>query len=146
MPLVAHRGPVGWKCSTEFIDLFGNAPEALRPYLTSFRHALVDLAAIQESTLSADIRLDAYLKAVKQPLTEVRGFILRRKQTLQNSPNMPEPYTGALALGPTYFSVGLHGLWIVPSTSTSSAVLLRRASLRQRAPDIWSYATMRRWG
>src|SRR5207253_11385315 len=29
---------------------------------------------------------------VKQPLPEVRGFILRRsKQTLQNSPNMPEP-------------------------------------------------------
>jgi len=29
---------------------------------------------------------------------------------LQNSPNMPEPYTGAEALGPTYFPVGLHRL------------------------------------
>ncbi len=47
---------------------------------------------------------------VKQPLTEVRGFILRSKQTLQNSPNMPELYTRAEALGPTYFPVGLHRL------------------------------------
>jgi hypothetical protein len=28
-------------------------------------------------------------EAVKQPLTEVRGFILKSKQTFQNSPNMP---------------------------------------------------------
>ena len=27
---------------------------------------------------------------------------------MQNSPNMPEPYTRAIALGPTYFPVGLH--------------------------------------
>jgi hypothetical protein len=47
---------------------------------------------------------------VKQPLTEVRGFILRSKQTLQHSPNMPEPYTRTEALGPTHFRVGLHRL------------------------------------
>jgi len=32
-----------------------------------------------------------YTACVKQPLTEVRSFILRSKQTLQYSPNMPEP-------------------------------------------------------
>ena len=37
----------------------------MRPYLTSFRHALVDLAASDDGSLSADIRLDAYLKAMK---------------------------------------------------------------------------------
>ena len=65
VPLVAHHGPRGWKCSTEFIDLFGNVPDPLRPYLTSFRHALVDLATVDDSALSTDIRLDAYLKAMK---------------------------------------------------------------------------------
>jgi predicted transposase/invertase (TIGR01784 family) len=65
VPLVAHHGPWGWKCSTEFIDLFGNVPDPLRPYLTSFRHALVDLATVDDSALSTDIRLDAYLKAMK---------------------------------------------------------------------------------
>ena len=29
---------------------------------------------------------------------------------MQNSPNIPEPYTRAEALGPTYFPVGLHRL------------------------------------
>jgi hypothetical protein len=33
--------------------------------LTSFRHALVDLATVDDSALSTDIRLDAYLKAMK---------------------------------------------------------------------------------
>ena len=65
VPLVAHHGPRGWKCSTEFVDLFGNVPDPLRPYLTSFRHALVDLATVDDSALSTNIRLDAYLKAMK---------------------------------------------------------------------------------
>ena len=57
VPLVVHQGPAGWTLSTEFIDLFGKVPEALRPYLISFRHALVDLAQIQDDALSADLRL-----------------------------------------------------------------------------------------
>jgi len=65
MPVVAHQGPPGWNYSTELIELFGDVPEAVRPYLTSFRHALIDLAASDERSLSADIRLDAYLKAMK---------------------------------------------------------------------------------
>jgi hypothetical protein len=40
-------------------------PDPLRPYLTSFRHALVDLATVDDSALSTDVRLDAYLKAMK---------------------------------------------------------------------------------
>jgi predicted transposase/invertase (TIGR01784 family) len=65
VPLVAHHGPRGWKFSTEFIDLFGNVPDPLRPYLTSFRHALVDLDTVVDRALSINIRLDAYLKAMK---------------------------------------------------------------------------------
>jgi predicted transposase/invertase (TIGR01784 family) len=65
VPLVAHQGPAGWTLSTEFIDLFGKVPESLRPYLLSFRHALVDLAQIQDRALSADLRLRAYLQALK---------------------------------------------------------------------------------
>ena len=49
----------------EFTDLFGDVPQALRPYLVSFRHALVDLATIEDRDLSAYIRLAAYLNAMK---------------------------------------------------------------------------------
>jgi len=42
LPLLAHQGPEGWSTSCEFVDLFGDVPDALRPYLPSFRHALVD--------------------------------------------------------------------------------------------------------
>lgn len=65
LPVVAHQGPPDWRCSTELIDLFGDVPDEMRPYLTSFRHALIDLAASEDGSLSTDIRLDAYLKAMK---------------------------------------------------------------------------------
>ena len=65
VPLVAHQGPGRWKLSTEFVDLFGSVPEALRPYTLSFRHALVDLPRIDDDELSSDTRLGAYLKALK---------------------------------------------------------------------------------
>ena len=66
LPLVAHHGPDGWKLSTEFIDLFGMfAPEALRPYLVSFRHILVDLKQIDDRALSTDSRLRGYLSVMK---------------------------------------------------------------------------------
>ena len=65
LPLVVHQGPKGWKSSTHFINLFGNVPKSLRPYLPSFRHALVDLAKIEDHELSADPRLSACLKAMK---------------------------------------------------------------------------------
>jgi hypothetical protein len=42
LPLLAHQGPEGWNISCEFADLFGIVPATLRPYLPSFRHALVE--------------------------------------------------------------------------------------------------------
>jgi predicted transposase/invertase (TIGR01784 family) len=65
LPLLAHQGPEGWKVSCEFTDLFGTVPDALRPYLPSFRHALVDLAPMEDRELSAEVRLRAFLKALK---------------------------------------------------------------------------------
>lgn len=65
VPLLAHQGPGGWKISTEFRDLYGTVPESLRPYLISFRHALVDLAQIEDSALSAHFRLRSFLRALK---------------------------------------------------------------------------------
>src|SRR5205823_9618551 len=73
---------------------------------------------------------------VKQPLTEVRGFILRSKQTLQNSPNMPELYTRAEAPGPTYFLVGLHRLLDRAERVNVLCRTSRQAGLRQQSPDI----------
>ena len=60
LPLLLHQGPEGWKYSCEFASLFGSVPEPLRPYLPSFRHALVD-----DRDLSAQARLRAFLKALK---------------------------------------------------------------------------------
>lgn len=49
----------------DFVELFGLVPEILRPYLPSFRHALVDLARVADDRLSAEPRLRAHLKALK---------------------------------------------------------------------------------
>jgi predicted transposase YdaD len=65
VPLLAHQGPENWEISCEFADLFGVVPEALCPYLPSFRHALVDLAGKDGWALSTEVRLRAYLKALK---------------------------------------------------------------------------------
>jgi hypothetical protein len=65
LPLLAHQGPEGWGISCEFSDLFGDVPAALRPYLPSFHHALVDLGQLDDPHLSADVRLRAFLKALK---------------------------------------------------------------------------------
>src|SRR5204863_2091047 len=76
---------------------------------------------------------------VKQPLTEVRGFILRSKQTLQNSPNMPELYTRAEAPGPTYFLVGLHRLL---DRAERVNVLCRTSTTGRLAPTIPRYSAV----
>jgi predicted transposase/invertase (TIGR01784 family) len=65
LPLLAHQGPEGWTVSCEFTDLFGAVPDALCVYLPSFRHALVDLTRLSDGHLSADVRLRAFLKALK---------------------------------------------------------------------------------
>jgi predicted transposase/invertase (TIGR01784 family) len=65
LPLVANQGPDGWTFPTEFVDLFGAVPEPLRRYLPSFRHALVDLARIDDKRLSGEARLRAFLTALK---------------------------------------------------------------------------------
>jgi len=65
LPLLAHQGPEGWTHPCEFVDLFGPVSESLRPYLPSFRHALVDLGPMDDHALSADVRLRAFLSALK---------------------------------------------------------------------------------
>jgi hypothetical protein len=50
---------------TDHPELFGEVPRPLRQYLPSFTHALVDLGVIDDSDLSAEIRLRAFLKALK---------------------------------------------------------------------------------
>ena len=59
------NSPQGWGISCEFADLFGPVAEPLRPYLPSFRHALVDLTQIDDQRLSSEVRLQAFLKALK---------------------------------------------------------------------------------
>lgn len=65
VPLIAHHGPSGWSLSTDFADLYGSVADPLRPYLVTFRHALVDLARIDDRALSQHLRLRAFLKALK---------------------------------------------------------------------------------
>jgi hypothetical protein len=79
IPLLAHHGPEGWTISCEFGDLFGAVPESMRPYLVSYRHALVDLVSINDAELSAHLRLRAFLKALKYGL---RRLIPDREETV----------------------------------------------------------------
>jgi Putative transposase, YhgA-like/Domain of unknown function (DUF4351) len=65
LPLLVHPGPGAWRVSCEFEELFGAVPEPLRPYLPSFRHALVDLGQMEDRELSGKARLRAFLKALK---------------------------------------------------------------------------------
>jgi hypothetical protein len=65
LPLLAHQGPEGWRCSCEFQDLFGPVPDALRTYLPSFQHALVDLPAVDDKALSTAVGLRNFLMALK---------------------------------------------------------------------------------
>jgi predicted transposase YdaD len=65
LPLLVHQGPGAWRVCCEFADLFGPVPEPLRPYLPSFRHALVDLGQMEDGELSGQARLRAFLKALK---------------------------------------------------------------------------------
>src|SRR5262249_12654364 len=48
IPLLVSQGPDCWKFSCEFVDLFGDVPTPLLPYLPSFRHALVDLSRVYD--------------------------------------------------------------------------------------------------
>lgn len=64
-PLLVHQGPEHWTSSCEFVDLFGTIPESLRPYVPCFRHALIDLAQIDDRELSSDASLRAFFKALK---------------------------------------------------------------------------------
>lgn len=68
LPVLAHHGPSGWSYSTDFGDLYGSVSDSLRPYLITFRHALVDLARIDDGGLSQHFRLRAFLKALKYVL------------------------------------------------------------------------------
>jgi uncharacterized protein DUF4351 len=45
--------------------MFGIVPGPLSSYLPSFRHALVDLARLEDPALSTKVRLRAFLKALK---------------------------------------------------------------------------------
>jgi hypothetical protein len=65
VPLLAHHGPSGWSISPDFEEMYGRVASPLRPYLVSFRHALVDLARIDDHALSQHLRLRAFLKALK---------------------------------------------------------------------------------
>lgn len=88
LPLLAHQGPQGWTISCEFADLFGTVPIALRPYLPSFRHVLVDLAPLEDRALSAEMRLRAFLKALKYrqrpDLNDCIGVVLAEAPALED--------------------------------------------------------------
>jgi predicted transposase YdaD len=88
LPLLANQGPEGWTFSTQFADLFGVLPEPLRQYLPSFRHALVDLARVDDARLSQNARLWAFLAAMKYrrrpDLNEHVELVLARRRGVKD--------------------------------------------------------------
>jgi predicted transposase/invertase (TIGR01784 family) len=87
LPLLAHQGPGEWTFSCESVDLFGEVPPALQPYLPTFRHALVDLTVTPDTALSTIARLRALLAALKysrrQDLPEHLHIILADVDSLE---------------------------------------------------------------
>ena len=65
LPLLVNQGPDHWTYSCEVARLFGDVPSAMTAYLPSFRHALVDLSRVDDDALSTQVRLRAFLKALK---------------------------------------------------------------------------------
>lgn len=65
VPFVVYHGARAWNIPAGFGALFGDIPEALRPYLPAFDHALADLGRIEDEALSRNLRLRAFLKALK---------------------------------------------------------------------------------
>jgi predicted transposase/invertase (TIGR01784 family) len=88
LPLLANQGPERWNYSCEFIDLFGAVPSAMSAYLPSFRHALVDLSLVGDRALSTEVRLRAFLKALKY--SRQRDLPLRIDVLLAEAPSLTE--------------------------------------------------------
>jgi hypothetical protein len=65
LPLLVNQGPDHWTYSCEFAPLFGEVPTAMTAHLPSFRHSLVDLSRMGDDALSTQVRLRAFLKALK---------------------------------------------------------------------------------
>jgi len=65
LPLLVSQGPEHWTYSCELAPLFGEFPPAMTAYLPSFRHALVELSEVADDALSTQVRLRAFLKALK---------------------------------------------------------------------------------
>ena len=87
LPLLVHQGPEGWRLSTEFVDLFGDVPEPMRAYLPSFRHALVDVGAVDDGSLSGLVRLRRLLQVLKysrrRDLNECLAVIFAEPEPMQ---------------------------------------------------------------
>lgn len=81
IPVVVYHGARAWTVPTSFAALFGDVPAALCRHLPAFEFALIDLGRIEDEALSADLRLRAFLKALK--------YILR--------PDLPERIDVVLA-------------------------------------------------
>jgi predicted transposase YdaD len=129
-PLLIHQGPEGWKYSCEFASLFGSVPEPLRPYLPSFRHALVDLGQIEDRDLSEQARLRAFLKALKyrrRPDLRQRIDVL-----LAEAPVLAEP---DLVLILTYLEEGPGG---VSDTLTREALQRLVPEQTERIMGTWT--------
>jgi predicted transposase/invertase (TIGR01784 family) len=120
LPLLAHHGSKGWRLSCEFADLFGDVPTPLRQYLPSFRHALVDLARIDDGALSAQVRLRAFLKALKY--APRRGLRKRMEILLAEAPFLDD---ADIALILTYDESG-------PAAASDDEI---HRALRRLVPD-----------
>lgn len=65
LPLVVYHGVRPWSVPAEFQALFGAVPDVLHRYLPQFVHALSDLGRIDDTDLSGEVRLRAFLKTLK---------------------------------------------------------------------------------
>jgi predicted transposase YdaD len=69
-PLVVYHGERRWTASTEFIDLFKDLPDALRPYMPNYRYFLYDLSDYSDDEITDAVILQVGMLLLKYIYSE----------------------------------------------------------------------------
>jgi predicted transposase YdaD len=57
LPLVIYHGPTEWRVALDFVALFGDLPEVLRPFVPDYRYWMCDLSRYSDEEIKGAITL-----------------------------------------------------------------------------------------
>jgi predicted transposase/invertase (TIGR01784 family) len=65
LPLVIYHGPTEWRVALDFVALFGDLPEVLRPFVPDYRYWVCDLSRYSDEEIKGAITLRVGLLLLK---------------------------------------------------------------------------------